>query len=288
MAHDKFNLDQYEEYIAHTNKHARIVETMLIWLKELIVGFKGKTIRVLDVGCGPGQLTSRLTWHFDAMSGQGPTHTPAIDWTCLDASSEALSRCKKACSASRLTHTKMRFLATSLYDYLLKNQEMTRFDIIICSHVLYYTGHWATCLDDLRSLLARDGQLWIAHASRNAEIHRVFDNISLYVSDEPEYVVCFAEDLEETLVERKALYDKEMPTSEITFDSKEAEAFLSSENTSSIANVLGFLWGYSGASINSKKVIPQIRKILQNKIKSHYQQIGFEYRDGLFRIRGHS
>jgi len=104
------------------------------------------SIKVLDLGCGPGELIKDLTDKF-----------ASLDITGIDFSEKMLE-----ISMSRNPHARhIKIDASDLYE--LKD----KFDVIICTHSLPYYKEPKKVMKELSRLLNDDGRLFMGFASGN-------------------------------------------------------------------------------------------------------------------------
>jgi len=287
MASESFHLEQYQEYLAHADKHVRIVETALDWFGQILERPNVDCLRVLDAGCGPGQLTSRLIRELRHMADKRPGRRVVVDWTCLDSSARALALCRAACSGLHSGQTQIGFVKTALEDYLFRpRSDRGRFDVVLCSHVLYHIADWPSCINGLISTLLPQGQLWIVLASRNAEVYRLFDMVSPHVTGRPDYAVRFSEELEAVLRGCGLSFGREYLVSRVAFDRDEVASFLSGRDVASICRTLGILWGYGEESVRTSSAVSVIQEYLRARVGSGGGQVEIGYRDAMFRVEG--
>jgi len=107
---------------------------------------------VLSVGCGCGlldaPLLSHLEGHVDSFVG-------------VDPNAVALDQCRRALGTAAAP-SNCRFECARLEDF----ESDRRYDLIYCSHVLYYVEAPAAVLDAMQSLCRDTGTLVIAHAPK--------------------------------------------------------------------------------------------------------------------------
>lgn len=116
-------------------------------IKEDIEDIKNpKSVKVLDLGCGPGELINLLEKKYQR-----------IHITGIDFSQEMLN-------ISKLKNPKTRHIKLDVKD-LDKIQE--KFNIIICTHSLPYYKNLEKVIIDLYGLLEDEGKIFMAFASGN-------------------------------------------------------------------------------------------------------------------------
>lgn len=103
-------------------------------------------IKLLDVGCGPGELIEQLDNNFDN-----------IEMTGIDFSNGMLK-------VSRLRNQNATHIKMDVADlYRLKN----KFDIIVCTHSLPYYKEPLKFIKDLHGILEDNGKIYMGFASGN-------------------------------------------------------------------------------------------------------------------------
>jgi 2-polyprenyl-3-methyl-5-hydroxy-6-metoxy-1,4-benzoquinol methylase len=108
---------------------------------------------VLSVGCGCGMLDAPLLAHLG----------PHVDsFTGIDPNAAALDQCRRALGGTA-GPSDCRFECTPLENF----ESDRRYDLIYCSHVLYYVDAPAAVLDTMRALRRDTGTLVIAHAPKD-------------------------------------------------------------------------------------------------------------------------
>jgi SAM-dependent methyltransferase len=278
-------LNQFERYIAHTDKHSTILESLSPCIQQIVQEFKDPDILVLDAGCGPGQLTGRLLEYIDHLVGSLQEKKRKVIWTCLDSSMEVLQKCKKICESMNLQHTEINYIENTLEDYLNKKTQKEYYHLVICSHILYYINNWMAIIKALLGILIQGGELWIVHVARDAEVHRLFENIRPFIKGEPEYLLRFTDDLDCIFQEISIPYSLQRPISKVYFNSKEIEDFLTGRNIFTVCSVLGFLWAFTPEAIHTKDIIKRLQDYFRSKISGCNQGVFIEYRDGIFRVK---
>ncbi|WP_051569356.1 class I SAM-dependent methyltransferase [Alkaliphilus transvaalensis] len=118
---------------------------------------KGNQYKILDVGCGIGQLLREIKDHFEGFD---------LELVGVDFSKEMIERAK----VSR---------DTIVYHHLDVNEIDTldsSFDIIICTHSFPYYENQEGAITDFKQLLKGDGSLILAQASQN----NFYDQIAMF------------------------------------------------------------------------------------------------------------
>lgn len=106
-----------------------------------------ETIKVLDVGCGPGELIEQLEKEFDN-----------IELTGLDFSKGMLEISRK--KNQKATHIKM--------DVADLNTLEERFNVIVCTHSLPYYKEPEKVIKSMHRLLEDNGKIYMGFASGNS------------------------------------------------------------------------------------------------------------------------
>lgn len=118
---------------------------------------KNKKYRLLDMGCGTGQLIRRL---------QAAFHGYEIEYTGVDISTKMIEQCKKKDNGSG-------YHVSSIENYQALPGS---YDFIICSHSFPYYEDQAMAMEKFSRLLNKDGHLVLAQASANS----IYDRTALF------------------------------------------------------------------------------------------------------------
>lgn len=110
---------------------------------------KSKSHRILDVGCGTGQLQREIESVFDGFD---------IEYTGIDVSQSMIRVCKSRDS-------KASWFVCGIEDF---ESSMGEFDIIICSHSFPYFPEKEKIIDKFYKMLKKGGTLILAQASANS------------------------------------------------------------------------------------------------------------------------
>jgi len=118
---------------------------------------KNKKYRILDMGCGTGQLLRELQEHLYDFD---------IEYTGVDLSAKMIEICREKDS-------KTNYIVSSIekFEGLKEN-----FDIIICSHSFPYYKDKAKTIEQFHSMLKKEGMLFLVQASANS----IYDNIAMF------------------------------------------------------------------------------------------------------------
>jgi ubiquinone/menaquinone biosynthesis C-methylase UbiE len=111
---NEFSKNYTNDMIGFVPHYLDLVEAFALYLPE---GFKPK--KILDLGCGNGNVTSRLLQLF-----------PDADYTLLDASQEMLTLCRESFRSSSMTYIESYFK-----DYNFKEGQ---FDMVIAGFSLHH------------------------------------------------------------------------------------------------------------------------------------------------------
>jgi len=111
--------------------------------------YKDKKYRILDIGCGTGQLQREIENVFKDFD---------IEYTGVDASEKMIDICKARDSRAN-------WIVSNIEDF---ESSMGEFDIIICSHSFPYFKDKKNIIDKFHRLLKKRGVLILAQASANS------------------------------------------------------------------------------------------------------------------------
>ena len=117
----------------------------------------GRKYKVLDMGCGTGQLIRELQRSFKGFD---------IEYTGVDISSKMIDRCKEQDKEAS-------YLVSNIDDFEAVPGE---FDFIICSHSFPYYPDKSNAVERFHRLLKKDGVLFLVQASANS----LYDHIAMF------------------------------------------------------------------------------------------------------------
>lgn len=127
-------------------------------IKYLIRGLnKGREYKILDIGCGTGQLLRDMKKNLDGHS---------IKLYGIDFSEEMIEEGKKRDGSINFSILNVNSLGTM----------EERFDVITCTHSFPYYENQKEVLSDMRKLLKKDGCLFLAQASQN----NLYDSFAMF------------------------------------------------------------------------------------------------------------
>lgn len=118
---------------------------------------KNKKYRLLDMGCGTGQLIRRL---------QAAFHGYEIEYTGVDISPKMIEQCKRKDNESGYHVSSIENFETLPGSY----------DFIICSHSFPYYEDQAMAVEKFSHLLNKDGYFILVQASVNS----IYDQIAMF------------------------------------------------------------------------------------------------------------
>ncbi|MBC8059752.1 MAG: class I SAM-dependent methyltransferase [Clostridiaceae bacterium] len=147
---DKYESLWVQKYSLGPTRKA-IINSLLPILK------KNKKYKILDMGCGTGQLLRELQSNFYDFD---------IEYMGVDASSNMID-------IARTKDVKTTYYTCSIEELKVSIEE---FDIIFCSHSFPYYLEKDKAVDKFHSLLKKDGILFLAQASANS----VYDTFAMF------------------------------------------------------------------------------------------------------------
>lgn len=116
-----------------------------------------KKYKLLDMGCGTGQLLRELQKVFKAFD---------IEYTGMDISSKMIDKCREQDSESA-------YFVSNIDDF---EPDGEAYDFIICSHSFPYYPDKQKAVEKFHQLLKKDGLLFLVQASANS----LYDNIVMF------------------------------------------------------------------------------------------------------------
>ncbi|MBO7246383.1 MAG: class I SAM-dependent methyltransferase [Clostridia bacterium] len=108
---------------------------------------KNNNMKILDIGCGTGQLAKEISDEY-----------PFVDYLGIDVTKNMISLAKKSNDGK-----KVRFINTSVDDFICDE----RFDIIICTHAFPYFPNKEKAMSKMYKLCKEGGKVIIVSSSTN-------------------------------------------------------------------------------------------------------------------------
>lgn len=115
-----------------------------------------KSLKVLDLGCGPGELIEEIRKKYESYDITGIDYSEAMLGISMERNPQVNHICMDAAELDK-------------YD--------DDFDLIICTHSFPYYKDKAKVIADLSNVLKDDGQIFIAFASGNS----FYDKLCLFI-----------------------------------------------------------------------------------------------------------
>lgn len=233
-----FEATEYQRYIEH-HRDKRAYEASVLWL--LLLQWLDKQRRgsrelsVLDVGCGDGSLAQEILREClrRAWNGHRPTR---LHLTLVDPDTLSLRQARMTFGTGPVLFCGLdvQAMCKRLEDLPCRGATGP-FDVILCSHVLYYVAEWKTAVDSLLKLLSPNGRLFIILASSAGSIFSLHAHC-LQRSGLPEenFYPYYGEDLERILAQSKLAFQTRRCKSKLSFPP--------SGDGTEIAAVLSFLY----------------------------------------------
>ena len=157
------DLATFEVFAAHTTKY----ETLPGLIAEGATrGTSRRTpFRILDVGCGPGHLTVPLLRQIgERLAGRDDSDAARIEYVGVDCSADAIEKLNPRLEEWRCTKPD-RFsyaaFVSRIEDAVGSSDITGEFDLILCSHVLYYVPDWQGLTMRLADMLGPAGWLCV-------------------------------------------------------------------------------------------------------------------------------
>ncbi|MBV1756668.1 MAG: methyltransferase domain-containing protein [Dethiosulfatibacter sp.] len=125
---------------------------------EAIIKDKSKAYRILDIGCGTGQLLNQLSQVFSDYD---------LRLTGLDFSEGMIVEAKKKNPAIAFYHMNVEDLEA----------KTERYDILICTHSFPYYDNQEKAIVLMKNMLVKDGILLLAQASANS----LYDSLAMFL-----------------------------------------------------------------------------------------------------------
>ena len=121
---------------------------------------KDRQYRILDIGCGTGQLARDIQMNFSDYD---------ISVAAIDYSDEMIKQAKKNQKRYEKRSDAATFININYFNMSAEDIDTleTDFDVIICTHSLPYYKDQRNVIMKMLSILSEDGMLYLAQASEN-------------------------------------------------------------------------------------------------------------------------
>jgi len=152
-----YDPEAFEVFASHTTKYDTLSGVLIDHIAREATS--NRQLRILDVGCGPGQLTFPLL-----ASLPRRLSVELVDYTGVDSRGRVLSDLQTALmalEAGRSCKYSLTFIHSTAEDAIAVGQVSDQFDLILCSHMLYYVPRWQWLIRKLQSLLAPNCELCV-------------------------------------------------------------------------------------------------------------------------------
>ncbi len=128
----------------------------------------GRSYRLLDMGCGTGQMIGELQAAFREFD---------IEYSGVDISSKMIEKCREK-------DIKSPYFVSDICDFA---ETYEAYDFIICSHSYPYYGDKPGALRKLNDLLKKDGRLFLVQASANSVYDRIIMCFVKFTTSKAQY-----------------------------------------------------------------------------------------------------
>jgi len=171
----KFYLRLFETFAEHTTKYRTLPNIIADRILERCR--PSGVMRVLDVGCGPGQLSVPLVASIaHGLSAPDHSNGARLQYVGIDPDTHVLDRLRTGLdSLQRDLHGRLEFklIRTQAQDSLRSREFRPGFDVVLCSHMLYYVSGWRRMTRQLMCALASKGMLCVVLSSSVSTIEMV-------------------------------------------------------------------------------------------------------------------
>lgn len=237
-----FDPRQYRKYLSHHSDkrdlEARHLTPLFVrWLRGWDEQRDETDIHALDVGCATGSLALKALRECETKVRRRDGAAPRqLHLTLLDPNGPDLAE-----AASLFTSESFESCGVEVRDVCAKLEHLPRagmsgcFDVILCSHVLYYVANWRSAIDLLMGLLSPHGTLVVILASSAGTIFTLREKCLQQEDASDRYAEpYYGEDLSRVLEDASISHRVTRCRSEIGFSADSADA--------EVADVLSFLY----------------------------------------------
>lgn len=281
-----FDVEAYEFYISHADKHERTLDAFKSAVasatgtfKELQEGSRKWTL--LDVGSGPGQLTTSLLKFF-------LSHRKNLEAYLIEPEHYIMKDLKRRVDSVKLKESAdIYYFEENLEGFLLQSRNLKEsFDFILCSHVFYYVEDWERSVEQLMGLLKEDGLICIILASSDTDLYRFMDNVVHLLKAPPWVSLRLGEHLKEMLELKRIKFMHESVASRICFSAQELKNLLNGKNIDGAGDpftkVNSFLFGYPPEAFENEALDLE-RKFIKGYLTGQNGAV-LPYKDDVFWI----
>jgi len=150
-------------------------------LKELLQPYQAQTSSILDLGCGDGSFSASV------LAGFGPT----VAYTAIDAEKSLLDAAQK--NIRHIGLGRSHFIHHHWLDGLAQLEE--KFDLILASHIGYYSEDIVHFMAEIKRHLAPNGSAILIHETKEAFPNRMRKRYQApIITDVPESLAPCAEE----------------------------------------------------------------------------------------------
>lgn len=205
--------------------------------------------KILDVGCGYGQFSmffaeEYINRGFDA---------DMLKIHCIDPCEEILTACEKSFQG-KAYYNRAVFSGTPAEKYINEHTN-EKFNIIICSHVLYYFPNWRLMLKRLIMSLKPRGTMIVMQASSNCDLYDLYYSTFSYLNKKnicPHLPILFVEQVAGAIKNIPHIFNSKLNYvhPKISVPPEDAQALFSTDKRTSLSEIIEFAWHYPPSSFD--------------------------------------
>jgi len=234
-----FRTADYSLYLSHhRGKREAEARALAPAVLGLLRQTRSRTFRVLDIGCGDGSLAIQTAREVKKLAGSRvASRTRPIALTLVEPDQESLRQALHSLESDSELSGGLSIATHNLKieDLATMGKRGRRFDVILCSHVLYYVKDWVATIEHLVSLLRPGGRIFVVLASASGSMFALHSASLEIQGNGPNQVIpYYAEHLTAILEKTGVIYRSERLLSEITFTSEDCDR--------EIVSVMAFLY----------------------------------------------